>query len=369
VPSSISSSDAPPLCRVAPSGLRAGPLLAAALAALLFAAGLEMCLAARGYVPAPADSVALWVRERARAAALGDRALVLIGGSRIQLAADLDVLRRETGLEPVQLAIDGSSFVPVLEDLAADPAVRGTIVVDFSEHLLLGRDARDPALAAVGAWRAHGAAPVWTFAGSEERLTRALRSRLRSHADGASPWFSLRNRVLRDEPIRQYLVMLPDRSRYADYTRVPMPEFYLGRVARTLGERVRVAPGTTVAELQAHLRRRVEAAAPLLEGVPRFLDGVRHLAGLATRIRVRGGRIVFVKLPTSGLITALEERRFPRDRFWDQLARHVGAPALHYADDPALRGFTCPDGSHLDMRDRTRFTTALAAALDLRAAR
>ncbi len=368
MPSSISSSDALPLSRSVPLGPWAWPLLLGVLAWLLFAALMEARLALRGYVPALADSTERWVAQRARIADLGPRALVLVGGSRIQLAVDLDVLRRETGLDPVQLAVDGGNFVPVLADLATDPDMHGTVIVDVSDHLLTGSDGLDRTRALVHAWRTLGAAPAWTFAGAEGRLTWALHARLRSYADGASPWSSLRSRLLQRDPVPQYLVTLPDRSRYADYGRVPMPDFYLARVMRNLGQRVSVPPGTTHTALEAWLHRRIEALPPMLEQVPAYLDAVVALARQARRVQERGGRVLFVRMPTSGLVTELEERRFPRERFWDELARNVGAPAVHFADDPALRQFHCPDGSHLDVRDRARFTSALAAALGLHAA-
>jgi hypothetical protein len=203
------------------------------------------------------------------------------------------------------------------------------------------------------------------FVDSERWLARQLRTRLRSLADGASPLNSLRLRVFPRTPLPQYLVTLPDRSRYADYTRVPMPDFYFARVMRDLGMRESIARRTTYAELEQLLRRRIERQGPQLERSAAYLDSVLRLRQLAAQIRDRGGRVLFVRFPSSGMIRMLEERRFPRDRFWDELARHVDAPALHFDDVPALRDFTCPDGSHLDMRDRARFSAALAGALGI----
>ena len=47
-------------------------------------------------------------------------------------------VRARTGLAPVQLAIDGSSFVPVLDGLARDPSIRGTVIVGFIDKYALG---------------------------------------------------------------------------------------------------------------------------------------------------------------------------------------------------------------------------------------
>ena len=54
----------------------------------------------------------------------------------MQTSIDLDVLRERTKLEPVQLAIDGSSFIPVLAGLAKDAQIRGTVIVAFQDGAL-----------------------------------------------------------------------------------------------------------------------------------------------------------------------------------------------------------------------------------------
>jgi hypothetical protein len=333
---------------------------------VLFAGVIEARLAWRGYTPTTVDSPELWAAQRSLADRLGKRALILTGGSRIHLAADLDVLHEVTRLEPVQLAVDGGSFIPVLEDLARDRAVTGTVIVDVSDHLLIDRDPRDPAFAYVRGYRSRKGAAAWSlFDDSERWLTRMFRGGLRSYADGASPMNSLHLRLLADVPVPQFLVTQRDRSRYMDYRKLPMPEYYLGRVMRNLGLHPGMARGVGNAELEAELRRRIENVAPMLDRSATYLEEVIALRDMAARIRNRGGRVYFVKMPTSGLITLLEERRFPRTHFWDELARNVDAPAVHFEDVPVLRTFECPDGSHLDMRDRARFTAALAEALGI----
>ena len=129
--SSISSSSRP-LPRAPWRGVLVGALAAWAL----FVGLMELELAHRGVAPTVPDSEALWIRQRAEASRLGERAVVLVGASRILLATDLDVLRAQSGLQPVQLAIDGSSFLPVLEGLAGDRAFRGSIIVDYADHVV-----------------------------------------------------------------------------------------------------------------------------------------------------------------------------------------------------------------------------------------
>ncbi len=140
MPSSTSSSD-----RRLPR-LRWSVVLGGAVAiCTAFVGAMELRLAARGFNPSVIDSPRLWARERQRADALGSRALILVGSSRVLLDTDLDTLRRETGLEPVQLAIDGSSFVPVLQGLAEDPAIKGTVLVDLARNVLASPTQQDRA--------------------------------------------------------------------------------------------------------------------------------------------------------------------------------------------------------------------------------
>ena len=40
-------------------------------------------------------------------------------------------------------------------------------------------------------------------------------------------------------------------------------------------------------------------------------------------------------------------RTWPREVYWDRLAAHSRALAIHFEDYPHLAGFQCPDGSHL----------------------
>ncbi|MGH8482027.1 MAG: hypothetical protein ACRES8_06170, partial [Nevskiaceae bacterium] len=83
----------------------------------------------------------------------------------------------------------------------------------------------------------------------------------------------------------------------------------------------------------------------------------------ARAIRARGGRVAFVVLPKSGLVRMLEERRYPRAQFWDRFVALAEAPSVHFEDVPAWRGLECPDGSHLDLRQRAAFTEGLAEVL------
>jgi len=364
MPSSISSSE-----RRRPSLLWQPVLGGAALAALLFVCLMELRLGLRGIRPTVPDTEARWIEQRSSAAALGERALILVGSSRMQVDADLGVLRARTGLEPVQLAVDGSSFMPVLEGLAADEAVRGTVIVDLLDPHLTSHNQQETAYRWQQAYeRSRARRELPDFERVERWLSDAWRQRLRSYANDTRPLTSLRHRLL--TATQQYFVTLSDRSQLVDYSKVEMPAFYYRRALKHLGiSAPPLAPGWTWGDLDQLLRGRIEQLTPRTDAIEAYAAAVRTVAAQAQAIRARGGRVYFVALPASGLVRLMDERRMPRALFWDRLAREIGTPTLHFEDVPALREFSCPDGSHLDIRQRAAFTHALVDALGLGTAR
>lgn len=192
----------------------------------------------------------------------------------------------------------------------------------------------------------------------ENQLTEWVKERLRTYADGANPMLSLRWRVIPGNEAHQYLVTRPDRSRLADYSRVNMPEFYLQRVARSLGEKL--DPQATIDE--AELSQRISTILPLDNSA--FLRDARIVSHMASTIQARGGHVIFVALPSSGMVREIEKRRYPREQFWSRFINESGVTGVHSAYEPALQNFICPDGSHLDMRDRARFTRKLLCVIN-----
>lgn len=356
MPSSISSSN-----HRLPAA-RWGRVLLGALALLVgYVVLTEARLAGAGFQPTVLDTQARWLNERERASRVGQRGLIIVGASRVQLGLDLDVLRRETGLEPVQLAIDGSSFIPVFLGLAEDPAITGTVLVDFQYPLAadVGSSDRYQRAYEVLVNRSIDLNYEWIEGGLSDLLNRHLRS----YADNAKPWDSLLSRILNPAASPQYLVTYPDRSRAADYSKVDMPEFYLRRVQNNLSMRMNM-PGPDGAKeweyrLQSHIARLEPSAREP------FHQAISQLEAAVRAIQSRGGKVIFLHMPTSGLIREIERKRYPRSLFWDPFSRGTSARTLHSEDVPELARFKCPDGSHLDYRDRPAFTRALVRALGL----
>lgn len=84
---------------------------------------------------------------------------------------------------------------------------------------------------------------------------------------------------------------------------------------------------------------------------------------LARKIQARGGRVVFLRLPTRDELWQSQETRNPKRLYWDRLAEKASATMIHFRDVDSLKDFPCPDMSHLDYQDACRFTKALVQEL------
>jgi hypothetical protein len=358
VPLSISNSD-----ERMPTRTWRPVLLGAVLIALGWIAVLEVYLTQHGYRATVSDSAHSWAVQRSRASALGEKALVLIGNSRMQLDIHQAALRRLTGKEPVQLAVDSSkSFISPLEGLANDPTIRGTLVIGYVDTAITDAGVWDRAskfeveFQSSRGWRAvlfHSVEPV---------LEDAIRSSMASFGDGARPITTIYNRVVSSDSIPQYLLTLPDRSILADYSRVSVQDAYYSRIERDMDGRPQLPDGATYADLDNALQRQVAAIEPVDN--TNFLVELVHVESLVRLIQARGGRVIFVVLPSSGMEREIERRRFPRKLFWDKFVESTSAQTIHFEDDATMSQFVCPDGSHLDFRQRESFTVALTRAME-----
>lgn len=88
-----------------------------------------------------------------------------------------------------------------------------------------------------------------------------------------------------------------------------------------------------------------------------------HLGRLSEQARAKGGDLILVRMPTTGECWAISDSAVPKERFWDRIHDLSGVTTIHFRDYPELRGFGCPDGSHLDATDAPEFTRRLALIL------
>lgn len=333
------------------------PLAGGVLIALLLFALLETAVRMLGFTPGVRDGADLWGLMRAQAN--DEHAIVLAGGSRIQLDIDTKRLAQLSGQPVVQLAIDGQSFQPVLRDLAGDPDFHGTLLIDaMDQNLTVGID-ETRAQGWINYWHQHLRTEM--SARSDAWLALLLQQTSAWYAAEA-PWQVMLQYIASGAAGTHYLVSAPDRSRRADYGSPEMQaNFYARRILRNFAKPVDTSGVQTIGDLEALVGALLDQEVPA--NLPGFDENSKNIAEWTRQIETRGGRVIFLRLPSWGLVRRIEDVRYPRSMYWDRLVATADVDALHFTDEATLATYQPPDGSHLDQRDIGRFTGDLYLAL------
>ena len=92
-------------------------------------------------------------------------------------------------------------------------------------------------------------------------------------------------------------------------------------------------------------------------------EQIERAVKAVAKLRARGVKVLFVRMPSIGEYLAYENRMFPRARTWDVLLAATGAPGIHFEDyaelRPDVQGYYLPEWSHMTRADGERLTAAL----------
>jgi hypothetical protein len=323
-----------------------GPiLLATVVLTALLLGGWELAWRAYGATPAYRNSNGAWAEQRRRIDTGEGGKTVLIGSSRVMFDVQLPVWERIAGERPIQLAIEGTSPVPVLEDLAADP--------NFTGHLLVGVA---PDIFFTGFAYRGDVVPFYHQQGPSKRSGHWLSKHLLEPVFAFyDPDFALGTVVRRQDwpsrpglkdhtAVRKLVVQEADRNSHM-WSKVETDPAYRALARSIWAQRFNGPPPhgiDTPQKLQQVIDTQVGKAA----------------VAIAT-LRKRGVEVLFLRPPTTGPYHAFEDRVLPRARTWDVLLQRTGAPGIHFEDYPQLQGYDQPEWSHLSASEARRFTAAL----------
>jgi hypothetical protein len=268
-----------------------------------------------------------------------DVPVVILGDSRILFDSDLDHIAQLTGVRPLQLALPGSSGLPILEDIANDSHFKGLVIAGMAETAYF--DTRY----------------------SVKRPTEALElSRWESPSKRASYQIQL--------VISKALAMLDDDYQLSTLVFHLDPNWRRG-VRGPYHDVWKLS--VMNADGQTWLWRRIEhdqrlsthARTVWHELFPPFPISDKNINEILVRtkvavdkIRARGGDVVFVRPPSAPELRAVEDKHIPRARGWDPLLAYTHAKGIHGDDLPAAQNLTLPEESHLTRACATVFTDA-----------
>ena len=312
--------------------------VAVLIVVVAFAVRYEVFLRSRGYQPSIKDDEYAWAWERGRVSDGNPTTVALVGSSRIMLDFSVQTFEEMfPHARYVQLGVNGTTPLATLFDLANDRDFRGIAIVDVSERAF-NRAAWWAQQQYVDTYH-HRTRAIGAMA--ERWLATQIQSRL---ALLSTRGVVLLGQLWRDKswPTPPYVTTRADRTRYADYTLTDVDRKRLRRIE----------------EFEAWEKETPDQ--------PEWLKNALEVESYVTAIQARGGKVVYVRMPTCDERWDAEERMFPKAQFWDQLAARTHATPIHFKDYPTLASFPCPDTSHLDMRDAPAFTRALLEILQAR---
>jgi len=312
-------------------------LLAASLVILVVAVW-EGALRTAGFMPGFADNRALWLSARHRLSQPDPSVIAILGASRVQRAIDVDVLSEQLGRPVVQLAVEGSSGLPVLENLAADPRFRGTVIISIAPAFSFNRR-----LSKLDA----GNQAAWVRDYMQQSRSRRMEQEMRLGVQGLFAFRSAEATVARTIP--------------AILDSGPFPLAHFKSTERN--RFVRIDPDRYEVEVSQDTvvrmyRENTEAYEP--QG---FSEVLQYFGTLVQILNARGSRVFVVRLPSAGAVLDYERQAFPKDRFWNAMQPYINARFIHFDDYPALGGYMSADGSHVESAMAGEFTRQLALVL------
>ncbi|MEP6940570.1 MAG: hypothetical protein ABI846_12475 [Rudaea sp.] len=322
------------------------PIFVAAL--VLFAlliAGWELYWRAFGAMPGYHNSDAEWAQQRRRIDAGEGGKTVLVGSSRVLFDVQLPVWEKVAGERPIQLAIEGTSSVIVLEDLAADPNFTGRVLAGVSSDLfftgfryrgdVVPFYRKETPSQRVGNWLSRALIePYFAFDDFDFALAAVVKRQAWPRRPGI-PAIS---------PVRKLMEQDADRNTHI-WSKLETDPAYR-ELARGIWAQRFDAPPPPNLNTPEKLQKVIDAQ------IQRAVDAV-------VKLRARGVQVLWVRPPTSGRYLEFDNKVFPRAQTWDVLLARTGAPGIHFEDYPELQGMELPEWSHLAHSDADRFTAAL----------
>ena len=288
--------------------------------------------------PRYVDNKVLWADTRHRLNDEGDDAIVLIGASRMLRGVDVETMKSEFNRPVYQLSVEGTSYLPLLRNLGADPRIRGSVVVSIAPAFTFNK------LLAQGE---KGVQSMYLSYYDSQSYARRLEQRLRMWAQGKFAFRSPDSKMAivipellstGSLPAPNWQRMYRDRSVHLDYAASPIKQTDTGIAARY-----------------------TENNLPFTD--EEFEQVVKYIVTIVEQLKAKGVDVYFVRLPSAGAVNQVEGAFFPREKNWDVLEAGVDATFIHFEEYPELEGYLSEDGSHVDSKDSEAFTKVLGDVL------
>lgn len=327
-------------------------LVIAALLSLASLTSWEMYWRSQGKLPDIDDDKNLWADQRAKVDRLKSDDVVITGSSRMLFNIQIYEWEKATGKLPLQLATVGSSPLPIFRDIVENTSFAGTLVVGVTPGLFFGSiDEKSR---------------PWTRPQSKidhyhkRTYAQKLNHFLSFPFQKNFAFVSAHEEEWADDiDLKSLIRQISIGNRLEKPSRPPFYRFdYIDENRnKTMSER------TLTDTAFAGSIKKVWMFSSGPPKKPEIDSTVAFFMKYARKFTQRGGKIILIQSPANGKVKERELERFPRKDFWDVLVAKSGLPSIHYEDYDELKGFECPEWSHLSAPDAEKFTNSLVNIL------
>lgn len=309
----------------------------------------ELYWRTQGKVPDLDDDRNLWAEQRSKVDQASETDVILTGSSRVLFDIQLNEWQAQTGVRPIQLACAGSSPLPVFHDIVHNTDYKGTVLVGVTPGLFFSTTFPE--------------ASPW-----KRPQSRVDYFEKRTYAQRINHWLSLplqKNLAFvstteegfsDDIDLKSLLKSIPVENRTGKPLYPPFNSFgYISEDRNTLMIE-RTATDTAFANTvkQAWKFLIISNTNP-----PEKDATTNYFVEDAKLFKARGGNLILVQCPSSGMFKEGESKFFKKGEFWDPLLLATGAKGYSYSDYVQFKNLECPEWSHLSATDAKFFTTEL----------
>lgn len=311
----------------------------------------ELYWKSQGYFSELDDNKALWAVNRAKVDDLSKDDVVILGSSRAHFDLQLNEWEHITGKRPIMLASDGTTPTPVFKDIVENTNFAGTVVIGIAPGLFFNPIEKGF---------------MWNRA--QVRIDHFYD---RTYAQKANHYLSLpleRSFSFLNASEEQWsddidLKTLVQKFQFGNRTEGPPPIPFnnFGFVDKdrnvTMFEKTKTDTAFANTVITAWRVFSSDAPPSVLEPVVGFYNE------WIPKLEARGGKVIFLRLPSSGSFRERELKNIPRESFWDAFLAETNSAGYHFEDYPQLNQFTCPEESHLYTPDARVLTKELLQIL------
>lgn len=323
-------------------------LIIAVTLGIISLAAWELYWRSQGHLPNIDDNKNLWANQREKLENYDSETIVFIGSSRILYDMQLDIWINETNTKPVMLATQGASPIPVFTDIVENTNFNGTLVVGVTPPLLFATtypqaEFMKRSQALVDYYKTR------TYAQKlNHKLSIPLQRNLAFIRDGDEEWDS-------DVDLKTLIRQIHLKERAGPFY-PPFNNFEKITLERHMQMPERMVTDTAY----ANTVKKVWTAILTGDFPPPDREATTNaFVELAKAFEARGGNLILVRCPSSGLFRDIEGKGFPRKTFWNPLVEKVGSKAYHFEDFEQFKNLELPEWSHLSAKDARFFTTEL----------